>query len=78
MKTRPDIDAPQIGLLGISQAGWVRPLAATYAKNPVFLISISAPASPRRRALSIRRGRNAHGTLPDGASRAIVALLKLE
>ena len=33
VKTRPDINASQIGLLGISQAGWVMPLAARRAKD---------------------------------------------
>ena len=41
LKTRRDIDARQIGLLGISQAGWIMPLAAVRAKGMAFLISIS-------------------------------------
>jgi pimeloyl-ACP methyl ester carboxylesterase len=41
LKTRPDIDRAQIGLLGISQAGWIMPLAAVRAKDLAFLISIS-------------------------------------
>jgi len=41
LKTRPDIDPKQIGLLGWSQAGWVMPLAAVRATDIAFLISIS-------------------------------------
>jgi hypothetical protein len=41
LKTRPDIDARQIGLLGASQAGWIMPLAAVRANDMAFLISIS-------------------------------------
>ena len=41
LKTRRDIDARQIGLLGGSQAGWIMPLAAVRAKDMAFLISIS-------------------------------------
>ena len=41
LKTRPDIQHGQIGMLGWSQAGWVMPLAATRAKDLAFLISIS-------------------------------------
>ncbi len=33
LKTRPDIDATQVGLLGVSQAGWVMPLAAVRARD---------------------------------------------
>jgi pimeloyl-ACP methyl ester carboxylesterase len=41
LKTRSDIDPAQIGLLGVSQAGWIMPLAAVRAKGLAFLISIS-------------------------------------
>ena len=46
LKTRRDIDARQIGLLGISQAGWIMPLAAVRAKDLAFLISISGAGIP--------------------------------
>jgi pimeloyl-ACP methyl ester carboxylesterase len=41
LKTRRDIDRTQIGVLGVSQAGWVMPLAAVRAKDMAFLISVS-------------------------------------
>ena len=43
LKTRADIDPKRIGLLGISQAGLVMPLAAVREKDIAFLISISGP-----------------------------------
>jgi pimeloyl-ACP methyl ester carboxylesterase/SAM-dependent methyltransferase len=46
LKTRGDIDQAHIGLLGISQAGWVMPLAAVRAKDLAFLISISGAGVP--------------------------------
>jgi len=46
LKTRRDIDTAQIGLLGISQAGWIMPLAAVRAKDLAFLISISGAGVP--------------------------------
>ena len=55
LKTRKDIDATRIGLLGVSQAGWIMPLAAVRAKDLAFLISVSGAAVPRRRPRSIRR-----------------------
>ena len=46
LKTRRDIDAAQIGLLGISQAGWIMPLAAIRTKDIAFLISVSGAGIP--------------------------------
>ena len=46
LKTRSDIDRGKIGLLGISQAGWIMPLAAVRAKDIAFLISVSGAGVP--------------------------------
>lgn len=46
LKTRRDIDIEQVGLLGVSQAGWIMPLAAVRAKGIAFLISVSGPGVP--------------------------------
>jgi len=46
LKTRRDIDPTHIGVLGISQAGWIMPLAAVRAKDLAFLISISGAGVP--------------------------------
>ena len=46
LKTRSEIDRAQIRLLGISQAGWIMPLAAVRAKDIAFLISISGAGVP--------------------------------
>jgi uncharacterized protein len=46
LKTRSDIDAAQIGLLGVSQAGWIMPLAAVRAQDLAFVISISGAGVP--------------------------------
>ena len=42
--SRSDIDSQRIGLLGLSQAGWIAPLAAAKSKSIRFLILLSAPA----------------------------------
>jgi dipeptidyl aminopeptidase/acylaminoacyl peptidase len=41
LKTRREIDPAQIGLLGVSQAGWVMPIAAVRAPDIAFVISVS-------------------------------------
>jgi uncharacterized protein len=46
LKTRGDIDHARIGLLGVSQAGWIMPLAAVRAKDIAFLISVSGAGIP--------------------------------
>jgi uncharacterized protein len=46
LKTHSDIDRRRIGLLGVSQAGWIMPLAAVRAKDIAFLISVSGAGIP--------------------------------
>jgi dienelactone hydrolase len=41
--TQPDIDSTRIGLFGLSQAGWVAPLAATMTPSVRFLAMITSP-----------------------------------
>ncbi len=44
LRHRPDIDTTRIGLWGISQAGWIIPVAAAVSPNTVdFTIIVSGP-----------------------------------
>lgn len=43
MKTRKEIDPSRIGLFGISQGGWIAPLAASQSRDVAFLVLVSAP-----------------------------------
>ena len=44
LRARPDIDADQVGLFGMSQAGWVLPIAAAMSRGSVaFMIVVSGP-----------------------------------
>jgi hypothetical protein len=43
--TEPNVDVDRIGLLGVSQAGWVMPLAAVRSDAVAFVVSISGAAS---------------------------------
>jgi pimeloyl-ACP methyl ester carboxylesterase len=79
LKTRSDIDGAQIGLLGVSQAGWVMPLAAVRAKDIAFLISVSG-AGIRAAETAIDQARNemtAGGMRPQVIEQ-IVGLMKLQ
>lgn len=44
LKGRTEIDSRQIGLLGLSEGGWVAPLAATRRSDVAFVITLSGPA----------------------------------
>jgi dipeptidyl aminopeptidase/acylaminoacyl peptidase len=44
LKSRGDIDVTRIGLWGISQGGWLAPLAASRSGDVAFVISVSGPA----------------------------------
>jgi len=79
LKTRNDIERGQIGLLGVSQAGWVMPLAAARAKDIAFLISVSgAGVSPAETTVDeAEREMAANGMRPEGIQR-IVGLMRLQ
>ena len=79
LKTRNDVDPTQIGLLGVSQAGWVMPLAAVRAKDIAFLISISGAGIPAAET-TIDQSRNEmtmNGMKPETVNQ-IVDLMKLQ
>jgi pimeloyl-ACP methyl ester carboxylesterase len=79
LKTRPDIDAAQIGLLGISQAGWIMPLAAVRTKDVAFLISISgAGVTPAETTIDQARNEMTMTGMPAADVADIVGLMRLQ
>jgi uncharacterized protein len=79
LKTRDDIDGRQIGLLGVSQAGWVMPLAAVRARDMAFLISVSGAGVPVAET-TIDQAQNemtARGMKPETVA-AIIEIMKLQ
>jgi dipeptidyl aminopeptidase/acylaminoacyl peptidase len=44
LRARKDIDPRRIGLVGVSQAGWIAPLAASRSPRVAFVVTISGPA----------------------------------
>jgi dienelactone hydrolase len=79
LKTRSDVDGTQIGLLGVSQAGWIMPLAAVRAKDIAFLISISGAGIPAAET-TIDQAQNemsARGMKPQTVEQ-IVGVMKLQ
>ncbi|HYL65208.1 MAG TPA: alpha/beta fold hydrolase [Candidatus Methylomirabilis sp.] len=43
LKSQKEIDAKRIGVWGLSQGGWLGPLAASRSKNVAFVIAVSGP-----------------------------------
>jgi uncharacterized protein len=43
LKSRTDIDAQHIGVWGLSQGGWLGPLAAARSRDVAFVIAVSGP-----------------------------------
>jgi len=79
LKTRSDIDPTQIGLLGVSQAGWVMPLAAVRSKDIAFLISISgAGVPPAETTIDQARNEMTMTGTPQEMVDAVLAVLKLQ
>jgi uncharacterized protein len=79
LKTRSDIESGQIGLLGVSQAGWIMPLAAVRAKDMAFLISISGAGVPAAET-TIDQARNemTSNGMPSQDVEDIVGVMKLQ
>ena len=79
LKTRHDIDSGQIGLLGVSQAGWIVPIAAVRAKDIAFLISISGAAVPAAET-TIDQAQNemTAGGMRAAAVAQVVGLMRLQ
>ena len=46
VRPHPEIDGEHIGFLGVSQAGWIVPVAATRLDDVKFAVLVSAPAVP--------------------------------
>ena len=79
LKTRSDVDASQIGLLGVSQAGWIMPLAAVRAKDLAFLISISgAGIRPAETTLDQAQNEMAAAGMKPETVAEIVAVMRLQ
>lgn len=79
LKTRSDIDRAHVGVLGISQAGWIMPLAAVRAKDLAFLISISgAGVTAAETTLDEARNEMSVSGMPAQQVEDVIALLKLQ
>lgn len=75
LKKRQDIDSRRIGLLGISQAGWIMPLAAQQSKDIAFMVALSCPGQTawKDSAFQTERHMERDGVTPDAIKRVMDA-----
>ena len=57
LKRQPGIDPDRIGLLGISQGGWIGPLAAHGHSDVAFVINVSGAALTPREQTTTKSAR---------------------
>ena len=79
LETRADIDGSQIAVMGLSQAGWVMPLAALRTNNLAFLISVSgAGVSAAETTIDEARNEMTSARMPPDAIERVIRLMRLE
>lgn len=73
LRERPDMKQDCIGLWGISQGGWVSPLAASRSSDIAFVIAVSGPGiSPADQELfRVEHELRAEGFSPEDIERAV-------
>lgn len=79
LTTRAEIDPGKIGVLGLSQAGWIMPIAAVRSNDIAFVVSLSGAGVPAAET-TIDQARNEMtmaGMAPSAVD-DIVALMKLQ
>ena len=79
LKGRKDVDGQQIGLMGVSQAGWVMPIAAVRARDIAFVISVSgAGLTPAETTFDQAQGDMAAAGMKPPAIAQIVEVMKAQ
>lgn len=77
--SRPDIDRKRIGLLGVSQGGWIGPLAASRSRTVALVVSVSGPGvSPAEQTVDLIEGELRADGVPEGEVMEALDLMKLE
>lgn len=78
LKSRTDIDPKQIGILGVSQGGWIGPLVASRSKDIAFVISVSgAGVTPGEETLDYMQSELRVNEVPANEIAEAVSLIKL-
>lgn len=72
---RPDVDARRIGLVGLSQGGWIAPLAASRSPRVAFVVVVSGASVSFAEQSFHEMAATARGAgLPEAQVREVIAL----
>ncbi|MEU4769185.1 alpha/beta hydrolase [Actinosynnema sp. NPDC023794] len=80
LKTRPGVDPARTGLWGVSEGGWVAPIAAAESADVAFVVTVGAPGTAPERQQSwnlVNRlaAAGVSGSLVDTVSRTTLGLI---
>lgn len=56
LKTRPEVDAKKIGLVGHSEGGLIAPMAAVKSKDVAYIVLLAGPGIPGHEILALQTG----------------------
>ena len=78
LRERADVDPDRVGLWGVSEGGWVVPIAAARSSDVAFAILVSAPnVSPQSQAAWAFDDHLRRMSAPDGLRRAMILALSM-
>ena len=78
LRSRDEVDAERIGVFGVSQGGWVGPLAASKSDGLAFVIAVSGPGvSPLEQNLFDKGNQLRARGLPDQVVDAVTEMRRL-
>lgn len=78
LRARRDIDARRIGLFGVSQGGWIAPLAAARSDEIALVVSVSGPGvTPAEQTLDLIQAELQIAGVTEGEVREAIALMRL-
>jgi uncharacterized protein len=79
VRERPDVDPDRVGLWGVSEGGWVVPIAAARSLDVAFVILVSSPnVSPQSQAAWTFDDHLRRIGAPEGLRRAIILALSMK
>ena len=78
LRSRRDMDKRRIGLFGVSQGGWIGPLAASRSRTVALVVSISGPGvTPAEQTLDLIEAELRNGGAPEAEIKEALDLTKL-
>jgi pimeloyl-ACP methyl ester carboxylesterase len=78
LRSRRDMDRKRVGLFGVSQGGWIGPLAASRSRNVALVVSVSGPGvTPAEQTLDLIEAELRNEGLPEAEVQEALDLTKL-